>query len=180
LIVEKFNIKSMNSNKSQHRKRWSDRNGFSNDKIFKDVSFVLHEKIDCNNPKYYTLSYPLKENISLWYNDPSYYLFNKKPMTEKQLNFLKSVGSEIYNLQVGMHLRREKCEERKKQSLTDLFDLCVKNKIEFNNYREMLNWLDVNYISTLELHDYPDPKNYKTNCQKIAVKLGFMRYSELC
>lgn len=50
LIVEKFNIKSMNSNKSQHRKRWCDRNGFSNDKIFKDVSFVLHEKIDCNNP----------------------------------------------------------------------------------------------------------------------------------
>lgn len=43
----------------------------------------------------------------------------------------------------------------------------------------MMMWLDEEYISKLDLEDMPDPKNYKTNSQKVAVKLGLLRYSQL-
>ena len=42
-----------------------------------------------------------------------------------------------------------------------------------------MEWLDDNYISTLTLEEYPDPRNYKINCQKIAVSLGKLKYSAI-
>lgn len=180
LIVKKFDMKKVKSNSSQHRKRWADKHGHDYDEIFNDVSFKFHESLDTKKPKYFTLAYPLKEGIDLWEYDTASYRYNFRPMTKPQFNFLKSVGCGIYNEQVGLHLRQDKCEARKKIALTDLYELCSKNKQEFNTYREMLNWLDVNYISTLEIYDYPDPKNYKTNIQKIAVALKLLTYSQMC
>lgn len=180
LIVSKFEIKKVMSNPSQHRKRWCEKEGFDRDTIFKGVSFQFHEEMDKKKPKYFTLAYPLKEGRHLWNDDKSYYVFNKSQMIHSQFTFLLDIGTTIYNLQEGMHLRQEKSDERKKQSLLDLYQLCRNNTQHFNTYREMLIWLDHNYISKLEIHEFPDPKNYKTNCQKIAVQLKFLNYSQLC
>ena len=180
LIVNSFEINKIKANASQHRQRWCKKEGYNYDDIFSGVSFKFHDKMDKTKPKYFTLAYPLKERHHIWDDDNSYYQYNKSQMTKPQFDFLLDVGSSIYNLQEGLHLRQEKSEERKKQSLIDLFELCKNNSQHFKTYKEMLIWLDHNYISQLEIYEYPDPKNYKTNCQKIAVQLKFLNYSQLC
>lgn len=172
--LDEKSYKAITQNSSQHRTRWFEKNG-SQDQ-FKFLTFKWHKTIDKTKPKYSTLSYPLKEGHSLIAEFPDAY----KNISPEVFEYLKSVGQSIYNQELGLHLRQNKCEERKKNSLLELFELCEKNKNKFSTFHGMLLWLDDNYISTLTIADYPDPKNYKTNCQKIAVKLGFIKYSNLC
>jgi len=161
-------------NPSQHRTRWFSKNGVK--ESFKFLTFKYTKKIDSESAKYSTLAYPLKEGHSLYFMKPELY----KNISETGHKFLLDVGTSIYNKECGLHLRQEKCEERKKNALVELSILCEKNKSQFKDYKSMLLWLDVSYISTLTLTEYPDPKHYKTNTQKIAVKLGYLTYSQLC
>lgn len=164
------------SNPSQHRSRWIKKNNV-NLNTFENVSFKFHQKIDTNTPKYSVLSYPLKEGKKV--NLPSCFVFNENPMEKKYVAFLVNTGKAIYEKQCGLKLRQDKSEERKNLALESLYQLCVENKDKFSNYKEMVRWLDTNYIANLEIKDYPDPKNYKTNCQKICVKLGKLKYSDI-
>jgi len=166
------------SNPSQHRHRWFQKLDSCNPDFLK-CSFKFHQSIDKKAPRYSVLSYPLKEGHFLSDQHKFIYLSEQKPMTKEQKSFLMSVGSNIYNTQQGLKLRQDKCEERKKVALNTLYDLCEKNKSKFLTYKEMVVWLDTNYIDTLAIEDYPDPKNYKTNCQKIAVSLGKLKYSDI-
>lgn len=118
------------------------------------------------------MAYPFKEGIEL-----SCCNFG---LNQKEIKFLKDVGQEIYEKACGLRLRQDKCEERKKNALLELYSLCETNKNSFGSFKQMLLWLDKNYIATLSIEDYPDPKNYKTNCQKVAVQLGLITYSSLC
>lgn len=164
------------SNPSQHRSRWIKKNN-ANLNTFTNVSFKFHQKIDTTTPKYSVLSYPLKEGKKV--NLPACFVFDEKPMAKRYISFLHNVGKAIYEKQCGLRLRQDKSEERKNLALDNLYQLCVENKDMFSNYREMVVWLDTNFIAKLELKDYPDPKNYKTNCQKICVKLGKLKYSDI-
>ena len=74
------------------------------------------------------------------------------------------------------HQNSHSNQQRKQNALTDLYEICVKEK--FSNFNEMINWLDVNYIDKLELHEMPDPHHYKNNILKIAVKLKLRKYSD--
>lgn len=164
------------TNPSQHRARWVKKNNI-NLNTFENVSFKFHQKIDANSPKYSVLSYPLKEGIKV--NLASCFVFDCKAMSRKYIDFLMEVGKAIYDKQMGLKLRQDKSEDRKNLALENLYQLCVENKNMFSNYKEMVVWLDTNFIAKLELKDYPDPKNYKTNCQKICVKLGKLKYSDI-
>lgn len=169
LICEKF-IPPVNP--SQHRQRWM----VKNDEDLGDVSFRF-KQIDCDAPKYSILSYPLKEGRIL--NSGNTYTFASQQMSDDILCFLTQVGKAIYDKELGLKLRQEKCEERKQLSLLTLFQLCSENRNKFTTYNGMMLWLDDNYIANLEIEEYPDPRNYKTNCQKIAVKLNLLKYSSI-
>jgi len=170
-ITKRF---SAPTNPSQHRKRWMSKS----DGDLGDASFK-YQKLDARYPKYQFLSYPMKEGIlppkGLW--TKSLMLFNDGPMENTLIEFLKSVGTTIYQTQIALRVRQEKSQERKQLALSELYEICRSQS--FSNMSQMMKWLDINYINTLELEDYPDPKNYKVNCQKIAVKLGILKYSEL-
>ena len=178
MIVEPFNFKKITQNASQHRKRWYDKNVESEiDAQFLNLTFKFHDHLEKNKPKYSTLSYPLKEGLGIFGKHFTKYAY--KNVNKEMYNFLLSVGTDIYNKEVGLHLRQEKCEERKQCALQDLFKMCTDNKSNFRSYKEMALWLDTNYIDKLDINEYPDPKNYKTNLQKIAVKLKLMKYSDM-
>lgn len=169
LITENY---TPDKNPSQHRSRWFARLGGRT--TFNQLSFK-YSKIDPSKAKYSTLSYPLKEGKGLLEEFPDCY----KNISAEMYKFLLDVGTSIYNKELGLHLRQDKCEERKKNSLLELNNLLVKNKSNFYDYKSMMTWLDDNYISSLTLTELPDPKHYKTNCQKIAVKFGYIKYSNL-
>lgn len=164
------------SNPSQHRNRWFNKEDDANSDFLK-CTFKFHQAIDTKTPKYSVLSYPLKEGLQVKEN--RLYTFNATPMTKAQKTFLMETGKAIYEKEQGLKLRQDKCEERKKIALNDLFKLCSDNKTEFSNFKQMIVWLDCNYIDKLNIEEYPDPKNYKTNCQKIAVALGKLKYSDI-
>lgn len=170
LICERFNEPS---NPSQHRKRWCSKN----EDIMDDISFK-YQRLKQDQEKYAVLSYPLKEGKFTNYREATY-RFLGLPMSKEMMKFLADTGKAIYDKELGLAMRQEKCEERKQASLINLYDLCQQNKHFYSSFREMMEWLDDNYIAKLELTEMPDPKNYKTNCQKIAVYLGFLKYSQL-
>lgn len=160
------------SNPSQHRKRWLAKKG-NEVYDFEDATFK-YQRLDVNKPKFQFLAYPLKEGHMLRLK---YYLYDGDKMTSEMKKFLLSVGKTIYETQCALRLRQEKCKERKQLALSELYDIC---KLQpFKSFRDMMVWLDTNYIDTLELEDMPDPKNYKSNCQKIAVKLKILKYSDI-
>lgn len=164
------------SNPSQHRKRWLLKNEETSS--FDNVSFKFHPKIDVKKPKYFILSYPLKEGHRL---EPKSFIYKYlgKPMKKNEIDFLSEIGKSIYETECGLNLKRDKCEERKKLALQDLFKICSDNCSNFSTFREMAIWLDSNYIENLPLEDLPDPRNYKTNIQKVAVKLKILKYSDI-
>lgn len=171
-------IPKIPSNLSQHRIRWSNK---KDEVDFTNVSFQIKKKIDLGKPKYQVLTYPLKEGRPLpsQFNNHKINVYDKNKMTKQQFNYLLEVGQSIYQQELATNLRRDKCEERKKQSLNDLYTICNENRAYFSTLKEMARFLDEKYISTLDIQDYPDPKNYKTNLQKIAVKLDILKYSDL-
>lgn len=168
------------TNPSDHRKRWLNKKA-NQGKDFGDLS-IQYKKLDLTAPKYGILSYPLKEGLcpkwALKSND--FMVLNMRKMSNEEYQFLKGVGVSIYEKQCGLRLRQDKCEERKQLALMTLYLLCEEHKSEFASYESMVRWLDVNYIDKLDIAEYPDPKNYKTNTQKVAVKLGYLKYSTLC
>lgn len=168
------------TNPSDHRRRWLNKKS-NEGKDFGDLS-IKYQKLDVSAPKYGFLSYPLKEGCcpkwALKSND--FMVLNNRKMTNEEYQFLKDVGVSIYEKQCGLRLRQDKCEERKQLALLTLYVLCDERKTEFASYKSMVKWLDVNYIVKLDITEYPDPKNYKTNTQKVAVKLGYLLYSDLC
>lgn len=177
-ITTKFQIPS---NPSQHRRRWIDKDVDAN-YLGEHCTIQFERKIDTSKPKYHTLAYPLKEgNIPrdcrlFGFHD---FMEPKQKMKKEMVEFLKSVGQEIYQTAMAAHDRREKSDERKQLKLTDLFNLCSENKSSFDTYRQMILWLDSNYIAKLELNELPDSRNYKNNCEKVAVKLGLLKYSDI-
>ena len=128
-------------------------------------------------PKYHVLSYPLKEKLMIEEYTKALYIDRGTPMKLDKIAFLMEVGKTIYENALASHHRNDLCEERKKNRLLELQEI-VKNQ-KFNNFRDMVLWLDDNYINNLDVHELPDFRNYKSNCEKVAVKLGILRYSQL-
>lgn len=154
------------SSNSQHRKRWQAKEG-NEIFTFENVSIRFPKK---ESPVWQHLAYPFKEGLPIPKG-------NNIP--KKYLEFLIEYAKNLYQVSLGNRARQDACEERKKTNLLSLAKLCEEHKSEFNNFREMMIWLDTNYIDTLSLEDLPDPRNYKTNCQKIGVFLKKLKYSDI-
>lgn len=160
------------SNGSQHRKRWLAKQDNKNYSLG-DATFK-YQSLEQNTPKYQFLSYPLKEGIRL----PSkYYIYDGDKMTKEMFNFLMSVGKAIYDKNVALHLRQEKCQERKQLAFKELYELV--GDITFSSFNELCDWFDENYLFKLEYDDIPDPKNYKTNIKKIGIKKRLIRTRDI-
>lgn len=166
LIVKELPTGTFQSNNSQHRKRWLAKDG-KGDYSFENVSIRFPKKED---PVWQHLAYPLKEGLPLKKGEK---------LPNKYKKFLMEYAVTLYQVSLGNRARQEACDERKKVALISLAKLCEENKSEFKDYRQMVIWLDKNYIETLPLEEYPDPRNYKINCQKIAVNLGKLKYSDI-
>ena len=169
-------------NPSDHRKRFIAKMHKLGDEEYSmgDVS-MKWASVDTQAPKYNILAYPLKEGREVRNEEGKlkrqYYIDMYKPMTNEMLKFLKDIGKAIYEHNKALHFRNDLCEERKKHKLMELYDL-VKHQ-HFDNYKDMLIWLEDNYIGKLELDKLPDFRNYKSNCEKVAVKLGILKYYNL-
>lgn len=129
-----------------------------------------------DTPRYEFLSYPLKEGHEVM--TPRFYRFQFPTQMERMMvQWLKDIGNTIYQKQVALRLRQDKCAEKKVNQLMTLYEI-----VKLHNpktYKDMLYYLDEVHIPSLELSDYPDPKNYKSNCEKIAVKMKLLKYSDL-
>jgi len=176
-ITTKFKVPS---NPSQHRKRWVAKDIDTN--YLGENCSIQFGKIEIKKPKYHVLAYPLKEGLvneeilALGFHD---YTQKNGKMKKNMKTFLMDVGKEIYEKAMAAHDRREKSDERKQIKLTDLYDLCRENRESFTTYLGMKLWLDSNYIDNLELSELPDSRNYKNNCEKVAVKLRILKYSDI-
>lgn len=173
-------LHTVQSNVSEYRKRWIKKQqkiGNEIDPAFSRVTYSINVEMDTGKPRYSTLSYPLKEGHHVYGSSYSkmYYSNLKKPI----FDILLELGTTIYNKEIGLHIRQEKCEERKKNALIELHAICEAGKSNFTTLREMARWLDHNYIAKLPLAEKPDANNYRLNCQKIANELGIWEYSEL-
>jgi len=166
IIAKSLPTGTFQSNNSQHRKRWLAKEG-NEINSFDNTSIRFPKK---ENPVWCHLAYPYKENHPL---------IRGEKEIKKYKQFLIGYAVNLYQISLGNRAKQEACDERKKVALLSLAKLLEDNKSEFTTYREMVIWLDNNYISKLTLEEYPDPKNYKTNCQKIAVYLGKLKYSDI-
>lgn len=166
--------KGIMTNPAQTLQRWINKN-----KRPINNCTMKWSQLDISKPRYQFLSYPLKEGCLLRKFSkytPAYFL-DGQPMSMGMVRYLRDVGKAIYDKAVALKLRQDKMVERRQLALRDLF-LIVKEQ-SFGSYRAMLEWLDDNYIATLELEQLPDPNQYKINCKKIAVKLGLLKYSDI-
>lgn len=183
LITERFGFDSWETklkNRADHRKRWAkkaakegghDVDDFSDE--WKNSEWKI-QPIDLSVPKFQSLAYPLKEGHS--FPKTKKYFIGMSPI---QIGALEIYGKQLYQSSLAHNIRQDKMEERKKNNLINLYELVEKNKNNFSSYHSMLYWLDTEYISSLELSEYPCPLNYKKDVQKIAVKLGFLKFSDL-
>lgn len=172
MIVKNLPNGSFITNNSQHRKRWLAKEGTDG---FFGVSFRFPKK---ENPVWQVLSYPYKEGLVTKCCQKVLDVHNKLPSQEIK-DFLLQYGNTLYQTQLGNNARKDACEERQKKALNDLRRICEDAKDQFSSYNEMILWLDDNYIAKLQLEDYPEPMRYKSNCQKIAVFLGKLKYSHI-
>ena len=175
LVVEKC---QKPQNPSDHRKRYiKKRLKDTENWTLGDISMKWHEKPFKDKPKYHVLSYPFKENTHIEEWAKNWQIDRGTPMKKSKISFLKEVGKTLYQNALAQNHRNDLCDERKKNKLLEIYDL-VKNQ-EFCNFKEMLVWLDENYIAKLPLEQMPDFRNYKANCEKVATKIGILKYSHL-
>lgn len=158
------------TNPSDHRKRWAVKNGYDRE-FFKNVSIKYHARMLPNTPRYSTLAYPLKEGITVSPFDRMY-LYLGKPMSREYIKFLGGVGKEINDVEHGIHLRREKSDERKQLALMGLYAVAKEHKDKFTTYKGMMQIMEVEYYKALEFGQRPTIKNYSENSKQVAVELG--------
>lgn len=150
------------------RKRYFEKNGLF---LQRNQLSIQQVQIDNTKPRWQALAYPLKEAKLV--SNRCLYNLNNEIMHQSYLDFLKEVGNRIYNEERAINQRREACIVKKMNALADLEEIAMKVKhVSMENFVE---YMERNYIDTLALEDYPDPKNYKINLQKIGRKLGLIK-----
>lgn len=170
-------LEKIPSNPSQHRTRWLNKNPDARDALFKDISIQMHHTLDLSRPKYSVLSYPLKEGHVLHeYNKNRQYYVG---LGLDEIQMLTATGTAIYEAALAQQMRRDMSEDRRRATLHEMYDVAMEHRNSFTTFREMCLVLDLYFIENLDLEDFPDPVIYKKNCQRIAVKLELLKYSDL-
>lgn len=146
----------------------------------RQITFQCDEMTE-EDTKVNVLSYVLKEGLAVpetwrWYRpkvDPK--------MPTVLFEAIKEAGQIIYESQLALRLRQDKCEERKKNTLQEIYNIAVEGhkKIEFSNVRQLAEYLEFNYIQKLDLTHKPTRKNYQEYVYQVANTLGFYSYSSM-
>lgn len=168
LIVRSLPTGTFQTENSKHRKRWLAKEG-NEDFSFEGVTFRFPKKME--DPVWQVLSYPYKEGL----------VCDHKPLQiipKEFQKFLIDYAQEVYQVSLGLRARNDASEARRQKALNDLGKLCDDNKHMFTTYREMVKWLEINYLKMLPLEEKPTLANYKVNCQKIGNKLGIFDYCD--
>jgi len=170
IVARNVPQKTFLTENARHRNNWLAKDNNHENYNFTNLTVKLTTKR--KDPVWQCLCYPWKENLPVKHG-----AVHLIPHIYEE--FLLKYAVDLYQVSLGNHARKDACDARKKVALESLGELCVKNREYFSTYRDMLLWLDTNYIDTLTIDEYPDPRNYKTNCQKIAVSLKILKYSEI-
>lgn len=179
MITEKFR-KALTDNASQNRRRWYDKmkkDGYEVSSTFLNVSLKKTDELDRTKASYECLAYPLKEGLHA-YNEIALRKQRYFGVSPEFFQILLNLGTTIYEQQRALHIRQEKCEERKQNALEEIRVVAEEGRGIFSTLRELALYLDTAYIAKLEINKYPDPHNYKVNCQKVAVHMGIAKYSD--
>lgn len=126
------------------------------------------------------LSYPFKEGSP--HPNRNFQMYDKKPMTNVMYDSCLEYGKSLWQAAKAERDRKERAQEGSRSVRMDILAVAQKgvNKGIVSSYRELLNYLDDEYIGKLDFNDYPRPNDYKIHCQQIAVKLRIAKYSDFC
>lgn len=167
LVVKSLPTGEFRSNNSQNRKRWlakAENSVFS----FDNVTFSFPKKLE---PVWQTLSYPFKEGL----------VCNRKyqiGFTDTQISFLTEYGKNLYQVSLGKKAKQDAYEERKKCSLIELLEFCKNNRSSFITFRDMVEFLEDEYLAKMTIEQKPTLSNYRENCYKVGNTLGIFRYCD--
>jgi len=146
----------------------------------RQVTFKFDE-LDPEEYKWQVLSYVLKEGLEIpgtwkWYRPKM-----NPEMPKVVFETIKELGQIIYERQVALLNRQDRCEERKKNVLQDIYRIAEEGhkRLEFSNVRQLAEFLELNYIQKLDLTHKPSRRNYQEYVYQVANTLGFYSYSSM-
>lgn len=163
-------------NCSEHRKRWLVKNHYDRTD-FDEISVKYHAKLMPDTPRYSTLSYPLKEGLTVA-PFARMYLYLGQPMDKQVIKFLRGVGKEINDVEAGINLRREKCEERKKNAYHATLEYAIEHKSKFSSYAGLKSFMNPYFRELLAADSNPTLKNYSEHLKLISISLGIAEASD--
>lgn len=160
------------SNRSQHRKRWFDKNELPYPSK-KGIMEMRPQELDTTKPKWLFLSYPLKEGK--FFKNQLFFEWEKEPMTLQMRTFLLGFGTDLYNQKVARDYNNEKADERKEIKYNEI--LKVAQGFFGGTYREYQVFMEEEYLEPMidQGFNVPDIDNYKKNIKRAAVQLKFFK-----
>lgn len=166
MIVKSYPSGEFRTNNSQNRKRWLAKEE-NKDFSLENVTISFPKKLD---PVWQTLSYPYKEG----------FVFKKFSvgLDTSITNFLLEYGKNLYQVSLGKRAKNDAYEERKKNALLDILNFCQEHKDRFKTFREMMEFLEDEYLAKIPVEQKPTLSNYKENCYKVGSTLGIFRYCD--
>lgn len=176
---DKALLRKCATNESRDRKNWVDKEYRKNNKVYclDDLS-VKYEMVDPDSFHADMLAYPLKEGNR--HPEPAFYQYQEGQMSEGMIVALQAYASNLYIATKAERERKAVAAEKSRTVREKILMVAELHKHKFRTYRDMVLLLDEKYIGNLEFSEYPRPNDYKIHCQQIAIKLGVMKYSDLC
>lgn len=167
------------SNESRDRKAWVAKEYKKNEKVYclDDIS-VKYTVVDPESFHAEMLSYPLKEGHR--HPNPEFYIYQNGQMSEDMVVALQRYGQNLYAATKAESERKAAAAEKSRSVREKILMIAELHKHKFRTYRDMVLLLDEKYIGNLEFSEYPRPNDYKVHCQQVAIKLGVMKFSDLC
>lgn len=152
--------------------------------IFLEDIEVKYEKVDVDSYHADILAYPVKEWTPL---KPECvlpienYKNEYEQMEISTQNALLQYASALWEKSKAEVERKRRAKLKTQGVRENILMIANLHKPKFGkDYKKYLQVLDEYYISNLEFEDYPRPNDYKVYCQQVAIKIGILKYSDLC
>jgi len=173
--------KEFKSDPGKHRAAWCKKNKMRNEFPVGNLFVSKYVPLEKDKPKFQVLSYPLKEGCG-FEGCPVNTAFGE-PMKKEYYEFFKDVGRTIYDKELAARERRDKSDERQKNSLKAMADYAKTGlkdgKLDkFHNISQLRDYVE-GYLDTLEMEKLPTYANYMKDIHAIGKSLKVFKYSQL-